>query len=564
MSGNNKNKTAKLRSIMPSPVKANGSRVNLNTLNNSAVRNIANERALQALTIAAQNEDDRKGYANNMSGLMGTRANIRHDPNMIRTMNLVQKGPRKRTPLMFAAMKGDLERVKELVKSAPWSLYLEDYNIQTALSWAASEGKDDVVKVLLAAQSDDVPMPGYLENALYNASEKGYINIVRILIDAGADVNYDYFITDSPIHMASQNGHIDILRLLIEAGGDIERRDNGYELTPIFYAIEGNQIECLKVLIEAGANLEESNNINNITPIFYSIEKGKIECLRLLIRGGANINRENGDGDIPIFQAIENNNVHLLKILIEEGANLEIENYEGFTPIFQAINNNNVHLLKFLIEGGANIEHEDHEEGTPIFYAITKDNLPALNFLITSGANIKKINNNRQTPIAYVRELILRRNEDDVLWNRYKNIEKKLVEANKILQDVEKEKIKYVNTRNVPKGSTNSLSLEEINEGNIMINFPRNNTKTEYNVQSYYKNIPQVHELKRNPFSRKSLIPSNFKYYKAHLVDDIVLGNNPLSAINVNKQEGGKKIFRKTRKRKTNNSNTRKLRKNSV
>jgi len=101
--------------------------------------------------------------------------------------------------------------------------------------------------------------------------------------------------------------------------------------------------------------------------------------------------------------------------------------------------------------------------------------------------------------------------------------------------------------RNIPRGSKNALTEYNINEGNAMVNFPRNNTVSEYNHQSYLKNTPNIRGLRANPFTRKALTPKNFKPYTAHLVNDIILGNNPLSAINV--QEGGKK---KTRKNKIN------------
>jgi hypothetical protein len=192
MSEKNKNKTAMLRSIIPNPLGENAKPIPLNTLTNANVQNIANERALQALTIATQIENDRIGYAENMSGLTGVRKNMRHDPTIIRSMNYVQQGPKKRTQLMFAAMNGDIERVKELLRSGPWSLYLEDSDGNTALYWAAGKGHEDIVKILLEAKSDNEPMPGYLEKALYNATDNGHISIMRILIEAGANLNNWY------------------------------------------------------------------------------------------------------------------------------------------------------------------------------------------------------------------------------------------------------------------------------------------------------------------------------------------------------------------------------------
>jgi len=117
-------------------------------------------------------------------------------------------------------------------------------------------------------------------------------------------------------------------------------------------------------------------------------------------------------------------------------------------------------------------------------------------------------------------------------------------------------------SRNIPRGSTNMISFDDIQEGNAMINFPRNNTKTEYNYKSYLKNTPYLRGLRKNPFSRKNLIPTNFTHYTAHLVNaqegntqegNAQEGNaQEGNAQEGNTQEGGKgKKKRSTRKKRT-------------
>lgn len=71
--------------------------------------------------------------------------------------------------------------------------------------------------------------------------------------------------------------------------------------------------------------------------------------------------------------------------------------------------------------------------------------------------------------------------------------------------------------RNIPVGSTNILYFGDIQEGNAMVNFPRNATRSEYNLQSYYKNSPELRALGYNPATRRQLAPENYQPYIAHL-----------------------------------------------
>jgi hypothetical protein len=100
--------------------------------------------------------------------------------------------------------------------------------------------------------------------------------------------------------------------------------------------------------------------------------------------------------------------------------------------------------------------------------------------------------------------------------------------------------------RNVVEGSENALSYEDIEEGALMVNFPRTASKngegrrTEYNFGAYYKNSPSVRGLTQNPETRHPLTPGDFTRYIAHLVP---------------KAGGGKKSrHRHTRRRNTRQS----------
>lgn len=69
----------------------------------------------------------------------------------------------------------------------------------------------------------------------------------------------------------------------------------------------------------------------------------------------------------------------------------------------------------------------------------------------------------------------------------------------------------------VPKNSIDVITFEDINEGDILINFNRYNNKTEYDCGAYYKesSLKNILLSKKNPFTMKELDISSFTKYKA-------------------------------------------------
>ncbi len=92
---------------------------------------------------------------------------------------------------------------------------------------AASEGRADIVSLLLdrGARLEEV-VPGD-ENALCKASEQGQLNVVKLLASRGANVNVRIWVERargregewrSPLIMARRNGHRAVVEFLIASG----------------------------------------------------------------------------------------------------------------------------------------------------------------------------------------------------------------------------------------------------------------------------------------------------------------------------------------------------------
>jgi hypothetical protein len=99
----------------------------------------------------------------------------------------VRAGPAKRTRLMCAAARGDTARVRWLLaRGAPREA--KDVNGWTALYWASSKDRSDVVDALLAAGANVDAADDSGRTPLYVAARDSRIGVMRALLAAGACV----------------------------------------------------------------------------------------------------------------------------------------------------------------------------------------------------------------------------------------------------------------------------------------------------------------------------------------------------------------------------------------
>lgn len=80
--------------------------------------------------------------------------------------------------------------------------------------------------------------------------------------------------------------------------------------------------------------------------------------------------------------------------------------------------------------------------------------------------------------------------------------------------------IPNVGTLNIPAGSTNVVSLDDIREGDEMVNFHGEHGFGRYYKQSTFNQLPIMNSYlyKKNPTTRATITRNNVRKYKAHLV----------------------------------------------
>lgn len=115
--------------------------------------------------------------------------------------SVMKRNRKGETPLHLAAIKGEVEAVRELLEQGA------DPNLKDNAGWTP----------------------------LHEACNHGYLGVAEMLVRGGALLNTPGYENDSPLHDAVRNGHVGIAKLLLEQGAS-QTVLNMYGLQPADYA----------------------------------------------------------------------------------------------------------------------------------------------------------------------------------------------------------------------------------------------------------------------------------------------------------------------------------------
>ncbi|SRR5713226_7449955 len=154
--------------------------------------------------------------------------------------------------LMELAACGRVDEMKGLLAAGVDVNSRELYSGRTALMWAAVSGQLEVVRELLASRADPNAMAIDGETALRNSISGGHSEVVKVLLAAGADVNLGDKNGRRPLMDAAAIGDSHIVRMLLVAGANVNAKDrNGSGALAV--ARDRGQTEVVELLKNAGA-----------------------------------------------------------------------------------------------------------------------------------------------------------------------------------------------------------------------------------------------------------------------------------------------------------------------
>lgn len=243
------------------------------------------------------------------------------------------------TPLLHAAMAGDLETVKILVDAhaaiddaAPDGI--------TPLTAAVVKFHDDVALYLIDKGADvTTAKAGY--TALHAAALTGQLNVAKALLAHHADVN-------APLDMPKR-----LQAVFVPYNPELQTgRLNQIGATPFLMAAKAANPEMMQLLLANGADPKRTTESattammlaaglgkRQVSDMFVFIryytwdEDRAIATITMLLDLGADINAANEFGETALHGATYHGAQKVIQFLVERGANINATNWADQTPL---------------------------------------------------------------------------------------------------------------------------------------------------------------------------------------------------------------------------------------
>ncbi|CAG9983235.1 unnamed protein product [Clonostachys byssicola] len=282
-----------------------------------------------------------------------------------------------RTPLSYAAEEGNEDVVELLIKKNV-DLNVKDEEDCAPLLLAAKAGNHTIVEILLAEEGVEVNTRDINgQTPLSQAAENGSKLVVRTLLDKdGVDINLQDKYGQTPLLLAARNGHEAVVRLLIDKNSNPNAKDiDGW--TPLSLAARnGHQVVVKTLLAKAGTNPDTKDKYGS-TPLSLAAENQHEDVVDLLLANpNVDPNSKDDKGWTPLSLVVRNGYASIVKrFLAVRVTDPNARDPDSLTPLFLAVNNGDIEVVKLLLSrDGVNVNARDQYTQTPLLLASREGN----------------------------------------------------------------------------------------------------------------------------------------------------------------------------------------------
>ena len=258
------------------------------------------------------------------------------------------------TWLHGAAYIGIVDITSALLEMREWDLNETDIDGNTAFTWAARKGHEDVAKMLVGRQGVNPDMTNADgRTPLLWAAAYGHEGMVEVLLER-ADVDPDRKdkYGQTPLLRAIWAGDERVAKMLLELGGVNPNAANHGGRTPLDIAAYGGHEGIVKMLLD-WINVDPNTmNQQGETPLFVAARKGREKVVKALLeRVDVNPNTADICGKTPLYIAAKEGHEGVVKILLgRNDVNPNTVNQYGQTPLFVAAWEGHEGVVKTLLE----------------------------------------------------------------------------------------------------------------------------------------------------------------------------------------------------------------------
>ncbi|KAF7546388.1 hypothetical protein G7Z17_g8463 [Cylindrodendrum hubeiense] len=267
---------------------------------------------------------------------------------LTREHGLDSKDSYGRTPLTYAAGKGQKAVVELLIDKGADLESKDKKEDRTPLSWAAFNGHDTVVKALHHNGADlESKDKKHRRTPLSWAAFRGHHVVVKALHEKGADLKSKDNTGRTPLWWAVANGDENIIELLLENGAELGFKEEEDGRGALLWAAMNGHQAVIELVLEDSADLESQDKERNNEQLLIAAKKGCSVLVKLLLEEGADIEARNENGDTLLSYAAATGNDDMVQLLLENSADIESKDKNGWTPLSIVTIGNHIDTLQY-------------------------------------------------------------------------------------------------------------------------------------------------------------------------------------------------------------------------
>ncbi|XP_077283110.1 uncharacterized protein LOC143909084 [Arctopsyche grandis] len=297
--------------------------------------------------------------------------------------NIYTTGRSYQTPLHLAVANGHEDIARYLISRDSKMVDLRNFNNETPLDRAISEGHLNMVEILVPMNNDYQMFHARLNNATKSNDPEKFMEVIKNVNENNHDLLSTKFKGETALHLACCSFDKQVVKCLIDRKICLNQF-NSRGLSPLHFAMQRGDIEMLNLLLDNGADIQLRNK-DGKTSLHFAFFN--VEILKMLLEQGFNPNEPDNNGDTPFIDAVRWGNTDVVKLMLNYKADPHVRNKKGDTSLTLAAKHDKTETLKILLECGVDVNHINMESETALHIIFNYQRKEAFDLLLKSGAD---------------------------------------------------------------------------------------------------------------------------------------------------------------------------------
>ncbi|MBC2605206.1 TonB family protein [Pelagicoccus albus] len=283
-----------------------------------------------------------------------------------RSANLKEKNNEGRGSLHFAAANGNVDLARQILEENKKFVKSSDRYQGSALFFAAANGREEVVELLLSYEAPIADGNQGRRSILSEASRNGHLPVVKLMAPGkpkGSEMKWHYSWAASD---ALNENYDDVAMYLIENGANFTVKETEYDQYVLAKFAAGYPELGFKLIDKF--KLEPNVSRNGYNLLHSVASYADVSLLERVHSMGVDLKEKSRAGMFPVDHAIGLGNVESICWFLDNGGRYEIEG-KHVDPFKYAISNDQISSVECLIGYGYDVNREILPRMTPLMFA---------------------------------------------------------------------------------------------------------------------------------------------------------------------------------------------------